>query len=296
MEDFSQPDLAALARQQFITAHSSCGDCLPYHALWPYLRLTGRVGGVEADQHYLTPLLREVLGCTRRRVLIAGSADTGVTALVHHAAGLTAGLHDITVVDRCDTPLAACRQYGLAHGLRITTVQSDLRALAVHETADVIVGHSILPFLDADGRHAVLCRLQDALAPGGRMVLTTRLAAAGQSSGASSHQASGWAVETRSATQHSLQRLGIAPPCPSEAFDALLQNYAQRPNHAGYGAPYTSRAELEAELASAGFWVEQWVESGKGTAFLDNGHVQKNARQGLVAVTFAKVDTPKSRA
>ncbi len=289
MPAFSQPDLTELARQQFHTAQATCTDCLAYHALWPYMRLTSQVGGVESDAAYLTPLLQGVLGQHPKRVLIAGSADTGVTALIHHAAGASAHLHDITVVDRCDTPLTACRQYGATHGLRITTVQSDLRHLAFHETADVIVGHSILPFLDAAGRHTVLCRLYDALAPGGRMVLTTRLAAPGQSPGTSSLRAPGWANETRNATRRSLAQQGIELPCADDAFDALLETYAQRPNH---NAPYGQQDELEAELTAAGFRVEQWVHSGKGTAFLDNGHVQNQARQGLVAVTFAKTTAP----
>ncbi len=280
----SQADLAQLAERQFASAHASCDGCLAYHALWPYLRLTGLVGGVEADQAYLMPLLSDVLGSTPRRVLIAGSADSGLTALVHRAAGASAALHAITVVDRCDTPLSACRQYGIEHGLSIRTLSTDLRRLDLRESADLVVCHSILPFMDATDRHLVLCRLFDALAPGGQMVLSTRLAAPGQSTRLSRKGGPGWVTEAMAVMQTSLQRQGIELPCPVDRFEALVDTYLQ--GH--HSVPYAQQSELEAELGAAGFRVERWTASSKGNVFPDNGHIQPSVRQGVVAVTRPK--------
>lgn len=293
MQGFCQTDLSALAGQQFITAHLHCGHCLAFHALWPYLRLGHVVGGVEADQAHLTPVLSDLLSRPARRVLIAGSADTGVTALVHHAAGATAGSHHITVVDHCATPLVACGQYAIEHRLSLRTRRCDLRSLDVGEAVDLIVGHSILPHLSADGRRAALGRLFDALAPGGQMVLTTRLSAPGQSRSSRSQgsvnaapdRAANWSASIKVPLLASLKRQGIALPCPAETFDALVQSYAQLPSH---NAPYAEQAELQAELEAAGLRVERWIHAGLGNAFLDNGQVQLNARQGLVAVTAPK--------
>lgn len=285
MQNFLQPDLAELASQQFLTAHQCCEDCQAYHALWPYLRLTHQVGGVEADQAYLTPLLNALLGSQPRRILIAGSADTGVTALVHHAAGSMARHHEITVVDRCETPLTACRQYGAAHGLKVRTLQTDLRHLAMRESIDVIVGHSVLPFLDANGRHTALCALYDALAAQGRMVLTTRLAAPGQTPNVSSAHASDWANKLKVAMLDSLKQQVLALPCSLDSLDALLQDFTRGPNGTSSSATQT---QLQNELSAAGFQIERWIHSGKGMAMLDNGQIQTQARQGLVAVTTAK--------
>ena len=53
-------------------------------------------------------------------------------------------------------------------------------------------------------------------------------------------------------------------------------------------APYASLEELEAVLARAGFRVERWKHSGMGNAFLDDGRIELNTRQGMVAVTRPK--------
>ena len=121
MADFQQIDLAELAVEQFAAAHTHCGACRSYHALWPYLRLTHWVGGIEADQAQLVPALSSLLSVAPQRVLIAGSADTGVTALVHHAAGQMARRHQITVVDQSrDTGVGRTRDQ---HSLRSNAEQ-----------------------------------------------------------------------------------------------------------------------------------------------------------------------------
>ena len=62
-----------------------------------------------------------------KRVLIAAAADTGLLATVARAGS---GLDpDITVVDRCETPLELCRRYASERSLPVQTQIADLTAL-----------------------------------------------------------------------------------------------------------------------------------------------------------------------
>ena len=284
MTEFIQTDLPLLASRQFATAHLHCGSCLPYHALWPYLRLTKWVGGIEADQAQLVPALSALLSHEPRRVLIAGSADSGVTALVRHASGAMARRHEINVVDHCETPLRACRDYAAEHGLSLRTLCRDLRDLDWADVADVVVGHSVLPWLPVGDRASALRRLHVALAPGGRMVINTRLSPSGTAA-APKQRPAGWASEMKSTLLTRLAQQGIADPGDAEEFDRLARNYVP----IGFSHPaYADQAELERDFTAAGFAVAQWIHSGAGPAYLPDGSVKAQARHGLVAVTQAK--------
>ena len=283
MTDFQQIDLAELAVEQFAAAVSRCGAFRSYHALWPYLRLTHWVGGIEADQAQLVPILSSLLSVAPQRVLIAGSADTGVTALVHHAAGQMAKQHQITVADRCATPLQVCSTYATRHGLTLTCLPCDLRELTLHDEFDVVVGHSILPWLDPAGRQKALRNLRQALVLGGHMVLNTRLGLPGQSAGKGARPA-GWAQEMQKVMLSQFAKLNIVCPCPLEEFGAIVKTYAPP----DFNASYADQAALEADLNDAGFEVEKWAASGKGLAYMTDGSVKTSMRQGWVAVARAK--------
>ena len=284
MTEFIQTDLPLLASRQFVAAHLHCGSCLPFHALWPYLRLTQWVGGIEADQAQLVPALADLLGSRPRRVLIAGSADSGVTALVRHASGDLAGRHDIILVDHCKTPLIAGREFAAAHGLSLRTQCCDLRDIDLVDAVDVVVGHSILPWLDAAGRKTVLRKLFDALAPGGRLVLTTRMAAPGQRAGLRERPPE-WANELKAGLLARMAERSITRPGSDEDFDALVRAYT--PGDFTH-PPYADVAALQADIRDAGFVVDRWIETGKGVAYLANGQVKAAARQGILAITREK--------
>lgn len=277
MGPFFQPELQRWAREQFALAGELCRGCRAYHATWGYRRLSGVVGGVEADAEALGELLRPLLGGDARTVLIAGSADSGLAALLHHWAG-PAAAHRWWVVDRCETPLAACRAWAREQGLALQTLRADLRALPMQGVAELVVGHSILGFQDAAGRNALLRSLARALAPGGSLVLAARLAAEGQSVLVDSTlvaRQTEQALRSAANTLAALAARNVTLPCAAPAFEALLREAATPEQH---GSPYCDRAALEDELAAAGFDVRAWQPGGGGLAFLDDGQVRAAAR------------------
>src|SRR5712691_5302773 len=102
---YSEP-LRELAAEAYEISGRLCGACGDLHALWPYIRLSRASTGVEARESRLQAELRGFFACGLRDVLIAGSQDAGLLALVARAKEGARGEHpsNITVLDICETP------------------------------------------------------------------------------------------------------------------------------------------------------------------------------------------------
>src|SRR6266853_209100 len=110
MPDRSDPgveeDLPRLAAWSFELSKRLCRSCGQLHALWPYIRLARASTGVEAAASHLQSLLAARIAAGRRRVLIAGAADTGLPALVHGTLHFIAAGHRAGVLARLRRALA----------------------------------------------------------------------------------------------------------------------------------------------------------------------------------------------
>src|SRR5579862_5058888 len=156
-------DLRELAVRSFHLALRHCEGCGEMHAVWPYIRLAR--GGSDEDKGsgQLAAILRDLALAGRRRILIAGAADTGLMA---QAARACAG-NDIEIVvsDRCEVPLALCRELAREWPIGLQTLQQDLTGLELADCCDIILMHGTLPFIADERRGDVLGRLRRALRP-----------------------------------------------------------------------------------------------------------------------------------
>jgi hypothetical protein len=167
-------DLAGLAALGFRLSSNCAPACRDYHATWTYRRIMGSVGGVEADGPALLPLIRSIDSAPdTRRWLLAGSADSGLLAMV--AAGLARPeTAEFTLIDRCPTPLAVCQAYAETAQLKLTTRLAELMAFEHHQQSDVVIAHSALAFIPPDRQRDVLAHLRGGLRQSGYFVLCTR--------------------------------------------------------------------------------------------------------------------------
>jgi SAM-dependent methyltransferase len=169
--------LEECARSQWETAQRLCAEeCRWYHGPRLYLRAAGLIHGVRADGRFLLETFAG-LAATRQhtRALISGAADFGTLAYLaagFRAAGRTL---QVTLVDKCATPLRMNAWLAEREGVPIETVQGDILTFDPAHAFDLICTHAFLGRFDPAGRRRVIGRWHDLLAPGGVVVTAHRL-------------------------------------------------------------------------------------------------------------------------
>jgi SAM-dependent methyltransferase len=84
---------------------------------------------------------------------------------------------DVTVIDRCPTPLELCRWYAEREQVRIVTAVADATEFEDPDRFDVICTDSLLTLLPAEVRARALRRWRALLRPDGVIVTTARISA-----------------------------------------------------------------------------------------------------------------------
>jgi hypothetical protein len=269
-------NLPELAAQAFKLSRKFCGPCQNYHSLWTYQRIARASGGSIA-----APMLRAILGrlCStgNERILIAGSADTGLLSVV---LGVAHPDCSIVVVDRCETPLELCQQFSRRVTREILTVRSNLADVPLELQFDVILAHSVLQHIDPEYRLAVLSRLHRTLRIKGHLVLVFR----------TSSQIEGRLSEEyrREYARHVLEQLEAANiPLPEsrDAFYRKLNIYAEeRQTRQG---DHKHLQEVEELIKVAGFNIRELhaIEPKHSKPFHELG--TKILKQRFVAIATA---------
>lgn len=174
MSDFEP--LAALARFAWENAPRLCDPahaCAGYHRLWSMIRLLELDGAPPAGAGFFRHELERLPGAPR--ILISGAADSGLVALVAAGLGTRMDTATLVVADRCATPLEQNRRFAAARGLRVELRQGDVRALDC-APVDAVVAHTFLPFFAAAVQAEVVQTWARLLKPGGRLLMSNRLA------------------------------------------------------------------------------------------------------------------------
>ena len=150
--------LQGLARMAWDQAKSLCDPqhgCVNYHRTWSLVRLISLSGALPgASAFFIEEIARRITGGARR-ILISGSADTGLLAVVAQAIRRAGQAAQIVIVDRCKTPLQQCRDYADMLGLPVEFHECDVRALEI-EPVDVVIAHSFLLFFPEPDRQQVI--------------------------------------------------------------------------------------------------------------------------------------------
>jgi len=151
-------------------------SCAWYHGVWQYLRAMGLAKTSGGQAEFLVDALRSLIrsaGATR--VLVSGSADYSMPAHVLAAFAREGAAIDLTVVDRCETPLYLTRWYGERVGIAIATVRSDILTYRSATPFDVVLTNSFLGNFDVASRPALVRTWRELLRPGGSVLFTNRL-------------------------------------------------------------------------------------------------------------------------
>lgn len=264
---FSDPDRLleesaplALERSAGLCHREPGGDdgCDWYHGVWQYFRILGVVATPWMQRDFYERELGDLAaGGSHPRVLVSGTSDYAMLALVLHAYALRGARPEVTVADRCGTPLFLNRWYAERHGVRITTRAGDILA-AAGGPYDVICTHSFLGNFPPPRRAELISVWRALLRPGGKLVTINRIRP--DSSGEVRFSA-----EQGAAFRERVLRAAATSPAAIGIDDRTLARWAEAYTARYRSWPMSSAAELRTLLEDGGFVVER-LEPGPGAA------------------------------
>ena len=150
--------------------------CAWYHGFWQFLRAMGLAKTSGGQAAFLVDTLRSLIRSqAARRVLVSGSADYSMPAHVLFAFASENAPVDLTVLDRCETPLYLSRWYGERVQRPIATVRSDILAYRAATPFDVVLTNSFFGNFDTASRPRLVAAWRQVVRPGGTVLFTNRL-------------------------------------------------------------------------------------------------------------------------
>lgn len=242
----------------FAAAPKTCADddgsghsCAWYHGLIQYLRLLDVVEAPNANADFLLRNFRALAtDGTFPRVLVSGSADYSTAAHVLAGYRQAGAEPDITVIDRCETPLMINRWYGKEERATIHTVAAGLLDYEPDAPFDVVTTHCFLGYFSHEERPRAIAKWADCLRPGGKVVTVNviRPGAPPEIRRFSPDMVDAFAQRTLRAAQ----ACGGFPGLPPEELAARARTYAE--NFWNY--PVREEAEVRALFTDNGFTVD----------------------------------------
>lgn len=157
-------------------AATSCGDCAWYHGFWPLIRSLG-LGTVPEDHadFYRDAVRTAAVHGPLDRILVCGAADHSMPLLVRRITEDLGHRPEITVLDRCKTPLVLCRSALDGMAARLKTIHSPVLDAGLEQPFDLIVTHSFMGYFSEVERQALLAQWAAWLKPGGWVLTVNRL-------------------------------------------------------------------------------------------------------------------------
>lgn len=232
-----------------IALHEAASLCAPtgcgwYHGLYPVLRLLDLAPTPERHTPFYDAAFRALAATGRHtRVAVTGSADTCMPAHVLRAWRAEGAEPEVTVVERCATPLRICAALG------VHTTLCDVLHWVAEEPFDVVTAHSFLGMFPHARQADVIARWRAALRPGGVAVSVNRVEPGWSPAhkGFSEDQARGFADLVRERVRARL------PHADADALAQVAGTFGTRMR----SYPFSSADALRTVLERGGFRVDR---------------------------------------
>lgn len=168
--------LDLLARFAFDWADTLCSGtgCADYHRGWTVIRAYSAKGGGPARISDFLPALQSVAQDGSVRILLSGSADTGLAAALLECLRPVGIEPRFVLADICQTPIAQNRLFAQHAAFELETHLGPVADLTV-APVDAVVSHSFLGFVDPQDRPATVRAWARNLRPGGVVLYSAPL-------------------------------------------------------------------------------------------------------------------------
>ncbi len=233
-------------------------DCAWYHGIWPFLRLTGLASSAsQRTEFYDRSIQESCAGSATPRILISGTADTAMLALLLASFKGRSARPAITVLDICETPLRVNRWYAERQACGIETACSDILDYRTPQPFDVVCTDGFLSRFPSARRPALAAKWRELLRPGGRVISTNRLHpdAREEKTGFSPARAQAF----RGSVRHAIAEMQGANGMDPQELMRLADLYASR--HDTY--PVGSSEEVRRLFEAAGFRIDALSETSR---------------------------------
>lgn len=171
--DIREPiaESAMLARQW---SETLCTDCAPYHGAWQVLHLLGVLNSMRSDDSFLIAQLDAAIASGASRILVSGAADYALQARIAAVANKHNSTIQLTIVDRCETPLELNRWYATRTGMNVELLRENILNYRATDKFDLICTHAFLPYFSPGDRIKLAKIWWDCLRPGGTVLTAQR--------------------------------------------------------------------------------------------------------------------------
>jgi len=175
---------------------------------------------------------------------------------------------EITLVDRCATPLKLCRWYAERFGYAIETVPCDLTEFRPERPYDLICVHSLLSCIPSERHQALVATWHGLLRPGGLLMMANNLYLE------STDRTSRFSPDQIAAYRKRVVEAAMRGPHPglpsSDELEAMAAAYASKVG----GTVINSRRYLTELLEAQGFELQV---ARFGDLVADGGHQRSGA-------------------
>jgi SAM-dependent methyltransferase len=252
--DAAAPLARRLAEQHCCRDPVSGESCAWYHGWRLVLRALGigRSGVPDAHRLFLDQALRDLAGeSSFASVLISGSADYAMPALVLNAYSSRGALPRLTVVDICRTPLLLNNWYADRYGIAVEVCHSDILDYQAEKPGDIVCTHHFFNYFAPGARPSVVAKWRSLLRPGGKLLLVNRYRKLGRplKSGYSEAEGSAFLSSARAAVRQQLNTFTFS----ESEIEEMLQTYRAKIRAHTLDSP----EELYGLLTTGGFVIEE---------------------------------------
>lgn len=230
--------------------------CRWYHGAWQYFAILNAVA-TPWDQlsFFKSTMVDGNAAADPPRVLISGTADYAMLALLQHCFSRVCRPPEFTVIDLCDVPVAMNRWFAARAGLRIDARRTDILRFGRDSAFDVICTHSFFGNFTAAKRPALVAAWHRLLRPRGRVVTVARIRpGAGEDTRFTPEQAEVFIDRVASAAS------GLGKVADRSATEVTEMARAYTRFYRSF--PVTSESDLRRMIEQGGFEIERFDTEG----------------------------------
>lgn len=148
-------------------------DCTSYHKNWSLIRLLDGQGRQPDHPNFFIENIKVYANKPNSKILISGSADTGILSVVNDAITDMGITPKITLIDKCKTTVQQNRLYAEYLNLKVEFIVGDV--LTEHLSSyDVILAHSFLNFFNDQSLEILFKQWHSFLRAGGVILLNNK--------------------------------------------------------------------------------------------------------------------------